>query len=194
MPTDNQGATFVKKSFQIEVSTGKIIEPIIFEVFTASAPPHFTWASALVLASFVVAISETFKISEKTFLEIGAGSALPSVTAALLGAKRVIITDRYQADLTIQTVFRALEANCIASICEILPLNWRDSCTLDSDAFPSVDFILGSDVFYSSEDLDSIIFTVAVFMHKNPNTIFYTSYQERRFAIIYISISHLSAS
>lgn len=178
-----QGGSLVKKTFQIEVSTGKVIEPIIFEVFSASAPPHFTWSSALVLASFIVAVSETIKISEKSFLEIGAGSALPSVTAALLGAKRVIITDRYQAELTFQSVFRALEANRIASICDILSLNWRCS-TLDSDAFPSVDFILGSDVFYSSEDLDSIIFTVAVFMHKNPNAIFYTSYQERRFAII----------
>jgi hypothetical protein len=83
-------------------------------------------------------------------------------------------------------VFRALETNCIASTCDILPLNWRDSCALDSDAFPSVDFILGSDVFYSSEDLDAIIFTVAVFIYKNPHAIFYTSYQERRFAFMYL--------
>jgi hypothetical protein len=63
-----------------------------------------------------------------------------------------------------------------------MPLNWGDNL-FDSVAFPSVDFVLGSDVFYSSEDLDAIIFTVAIFMHKNPDTIFYTTYQERRFTI-----------
>lgn len=172
----------VQKSYQIELSTGKIISPKIFEVFRASAPPHFTWSSALVLASFIVAMSEDVELSGKVFLEIGAGSALPSLTAALLGAKRVIITDRYQEELPLLSVRRALEANCVTSVCEIMPLNWGDNL-LNSVAFPSVDFVLGSDVFYSSEDLDAIIFTVAIFMHKNPDTIFYTTYQERRFTI-----------
>jgi len=41
------------------------------------------------------------------------------------------------------------------------------------------DIILGSDCFYDTKDFDDILATVSFLMEKNPQTKFWTSYQER---------------
>ena len=170
------------KCYQIETSEGIVIRPKVFEALNSTAP-LFTWSSALVLASFIASksfLSSVESLSELSFLELGAGTALPSITAALLGAKRVIITDRPHEEDLQNIVVRALEANNIASIGEFRPLNWGDCSIINDTVFPIVDIIIGSDVFYSTEDFDSILFTVAALIRRNPSTVFYTTYQERR--------------
>ncbi|KAI1100174.1 hypothetical protein F4804DRAFT_319740 [Jackrogersella minutella] len=85
---------------------------------------HYLWNSSLLLAEFVEAgtlrlpsefglgtvRSEAFDVAGLACLELGAGTALPSLMAALLGARDVVITDYPSA-----AVMGTLRANAAAN-------------------------------------------------------------------------------
>ena len=50
---------------------------------------------------------------------------------------------------------------------------------LDGAGTDHVDVLLGSDVLYSSEAFAPLLSTVDKYMNKNPNLVFYMTYQER---------------
>ncbi|KAF9482842.1 hypothetical protein BDN70DRAFT_874423 [Pholiota conissans] len=58
---------------------------------------HYLWNAALALASFLDSNVDLFK--GRCVLELGAGGALPSIVAAKLGARKVVVTDYPDASL-----------------------------------------------------------------------------------------------
>jgi len=98
---------------------------------------HFLWNSSLLLAELVeagtlglsatgesassarqdraagavdVAPSRDFDIAGLSTIELGAGTALPSIMAALLGARHVVVTD-YPSDVVMKTLRQNVAAN-----------------------------------------------------------------------------------
>lgn len=91
---------------------------------------HFLWNSSLLLAELVeagtlglsatgefaqqdgaaVAPSRDFSITNLSTIELGAGTALPSIMAALLGARHVVVTD-YPSDVVMKTLRQNVVAN-----------------------------------------------------------------------------------
>jgi nicotinamide N-methyltransferase len=59
---------------------------------------HRQWRSGLILADAIA--RGTLDVREKRVLELGAGTALPGIAAALAGARSAVITDYDAADLT----------------------------------------------------------------------------------------------
>ncbi|KAK5656171.1 hypothetical protein OQA88_4931 [Cercophora sp. LCS_1] len=102
---------------------------------------HFLWNSSLQLAELIesgtlgleatseptsvdsqgvgkgkvnVAPSSAFKVTDLHTIELGAGTALPSILSALLGAGRVVVTD-YPAPVVIDALQRNISANVRSS-------------------------------------------------------------------------------
>lgn len=95
---------------------------------------HFLWNSSLLLAELVeagtlglsatgeftssaaqqvavdAAPSRDFSITGLSTIELGAGTALPSIMAALLGARHVVVTD-YPSDVVMKTLRQNVVAN-----------------------------------------------------------------------------------
>ena len=87
---------------------------------------HFLWNSSLLLAELLetdtLRLSEkeknggslgngvTFDVTGETCIELGAGTALPSVLAALLGAKAVTVTD-YPSEFVMSVLRTNIKAN-----------------------------------------------------------------------------------
>ena len=83
------------KKFQIQSTAGEIIYPIIAEYFDEDETV-FTWECALVLSTYIV--SRRYEFLNKNILEIGCGNGLVSITAALIGATNITMTDRAQIE------------------------------------------------------------------------------------------------
>ena len=109
----------------------------------------WVWDSAIVLSNWMANQGPThFNFQDKTVLELGAGAGLPGLTAAQLGASRVILTD---VSPLLPGLLKNVEANGLGERVEVRELVWG------SDESPSqigeFDLVLMSDVFYNAEEM-----------------------------------------
>lgn len=81
------------------------------------------WPGSFVLADFLC--DNTFLCNDKNVLELGAGSSLPSLVAAVLGANKVVVTD-YPEDSVIENITQVFNKNKICNHI-VLPHRWGDS-------------------------------------------------------------------
>jgi predicted nicotinamide N-methyase len=70
------------------------------------------WPGSRVLADFLIENCNSFV--GKSCLELGSGGALPSLVAASLGARRVVITD-YPAEGVIENILNVISANALTN-------------------------------------------------------------------------------
>lgn len=97
------------------------------------------WPASIALAREVLARGED--LSGKRVLELGAGTGIPGIVAASLGA-RVLQIDR--SDIAVHLCLRNIERNR-ASTVEVRSADWE---SFQSDV--KFDLILGSDVLYAT--------------------------------------------
>jgi methyltransferase-like protein 23 len=95
------------------------------------------WPAAIALAHDLASRS----LEGKRVLELGAGTGLPGIVAATLGA-RVVQTDRQEVALYISKL--NAERNGVASAIELREADW--TAWTDRDAY---DLIIGSDIIYA---------------------------------------------
>ncbi|XP_078448262.1 putative methyltransferase family protein isoform X4 [Wolffia australiana] len=119
----------------------------------------FVWPCAIALAEYVW--QQRSRFSSKSVVEgvdqLGAGTSLPGLVAAKVGAN-VTLTDDSKNP-------------------EVLGLTWGE---WDPPLFSlSPDFLLGADVLYDNSDFDDL-FATATFLMKNcPGCVFITAYHAR---------------
>nr|GMD96106.1 protein N-lysine methyltransferase METTL21A-like [Ipomoea batatas] len=111
----------------------------------------WTWDSAFYLSNWIATHRQTVQFTGKTVLELGAGTGLPGMTAARLGAKRVVLTD---IEPLVPALRKSVEANGLGERVWVSRLVWG------SDEFPSrlgesgeVDAVLMSDVFFDAAEM-----------------------------------------
>ncbi|HEX8500889.1 MAG TPA: 50S ribosomal protein L11 methyltransferase [Pyrinomonadaceae bacterium] len=98
------------------------------------------WPAAIALAHDVASRAED--LAGRRVLELGAGTGLPGIVAATLGA-RVVQTDR--DELAMSACGRNCERNGAGAV-ERRPADWASW-----DDAGSYDFIIGSDILYNEE-------------------------------------------
>lgn len=123
--------------------TGALLTPIDEAYFldgTRNRVPYGValWPAAIALAHEVIARAD--EVRGKRLLELGAGTGLPGIVAASLGAQ-VTQTDRH--DLALSICRRNVERNGVSSI-ECRAAEWSDWS--DTRRY---DWIIGSDVLYA---------------------------------------------
>lgn len=98
------------------------------------------WNSALHLAHWMAGAGD---LSGRTVLELGAGTGLPGITAALLGASLVVLTDLPP----LLPLLRAnAAANGVADRVKVRELEWGSAAGAPPEE--TADVVLLSDVFY----------------------------------------------
>ncbi|OMO93081.1 Nicotinamide N-methyltransferase-like protein [Corchorus olitorius] len=102
----------------------------------------WVWNSALVLSHWM---STHLNFQGKAVVELGAGAGLPGLTAALLGASRVLLTD---IQPLLPGLLKNVEANGFKERVEVRELVWGSET--ESGPF---DVVLMSDVFYDPENM-----------------------------------------
>eukprot|EP00981_Chlorochromonas_danica_P002111 scaffold424_cov165-Ochromonas_danica.AAC.11 len=163
----------IKKQFTIS-NQEREFQAIIYEEVNEGC--HFTtWSSASLLAAYLVCHSEEV-VRDKAVIEIGAGTALPSMISGLCGAKSLLITDRDNADPLYALIQTSAKANGIDSLCQLQALDWREGYILPSHP---IDIILGADIFYNVEDFESLIKLLSQLLELHPHALCLIGYQDR---------------
>lgn len=136
----------------------------------------YTWPSALVLAHYVWAHRPWFVGA--TVIELGAGTALPGMLAAAVGAAAVTLSDHAEFETVLARCRDAAAANGLGERCEVLGLSWGTfpPALLKSRPFQ---WILGADVMYDRASFEDLLITVILLLQKSPGAMFVTAYQKR---------------
>lgn len=107
------------------------------------------WESSLYLAEWMAGEGLAhLDLAGKTVLELGAGTGLPGLAAAVLGASRVVLTD--VAPL-LPGLRANVEANGLEGRVEIRELRWGEE-----EVGEEVDVVLMSDVFFDPEEMEGL--------------------------------------
>ncbi|KAF5753065.1 methyltransferase-like protein 23 isoform X1 [Tripterygium wilfordii] len=132
----------------------------------------FVWPCSKILAEYVW--QQRSRFSGTSVVELGAGTALPGLVAAKLGAD-VTLTDNSDGVEVLDNVKRVCELNKIK--CKVLGLTWG---VWDASIFnlqPKI--ILGADVFYDASAFDDLFATVTFLLQNSPGSVFITTYHNR---------------
>lgn len=114
----------------------------------------WVWDSALQLAHWIATQGQAdFQLQAKTVLELGAGTGLPGLMAASLGAAHVFLTDIAPLLPGLRT---SVEANGLADRVEVRELVWGS----DEPWVGDVDLVLMSDVFYDPLEMPALATTL----------------------------------
>lgn len=117
------------------------------------------WDSALVLSHWMASQApHHFPLHGKSVLELGAGAGLPGLTAALLGASRVVLTD---IGPILPVLVKNVEANGLGDRVEVRELVWG-SMDESSGWLGKFDLVLLSDVFYDTAEVAALARTLEI--------------------------------
>ncbi|KAI1078147.1 hypothetical protein F5B20DRAFT_592294 [Whalleya microplaca] len=94
---------------------------------------HYLWNGARVISKYCE--THVSEVEDRTVLELGAGAGLPSIVCAILGARKVVVTDFPDADLVINMKKNILD-------CELLP---RPDGSSEPSSIVADGFVWGAD-------------------------------------------------
>ncbi|KAI0236964.1 Methyltransferase-like protein 23 [Lamellibrachia satsuma] len=134
----------------------------------------YVWPCAVVLAQYVWHHRD--RVKGQRIIELGAGTALPGVLAARLGA-HVTLSDACHLPHCLENCHRSCQTNGLMSV-EVIGLTWGQFSP-EMLQLGLVDVILGSDCFYDGKDFEDVLVTVKYLLEKNQKAEFWTTYQER---------------
>ncbi|XP_038883268.1 methyltransferase-like protein 23 isoform X2 [Benincasa hispida] len=115
----------------------------------------YVWPCSIILAEYIW--QQKTRFVGANVVELGAGTSLPGLVAAKLGAN-VTLTD---------------DANRV----EIMGLTWGVWDISIFDLRPTI--IIGADVLYENSAFDDLFSTVAFLLQNSPGSIFITTYHNR---------------
>lgn len=132
----------------------------------------FVWPCSVVLAEYVW--QQRLRFSGATVVELGAGTSLPGLVAAKVGAD-VTLTDESNRLEVLDNMKRVIELNKLQ--CSVLGLTWG---VWDASTFSlQPKFILGADVLYDAKAFDDLFATVTYLLQNSPGSVFITTYHSR---------------
>ncbi|KAI4979293.1 hypothetical protein ZWY2020_016046 [Hordeum vulgare] len=132
----------------------------------------FVWPCSVILAEYVW--QQRPRFSRSKVVELGAGTSLPGLVAAKVGADVTLTDIAHNAEVldNIRQICSLNNANCT-----VLGLTWGDWDEPVFDLHP--DIILGADVLYDSAKFDDLFATVTFLLENSPGAVFITTYHNR---------------
>ncbi|KAI5684012.1 hypothetical protein M9H77_05240 [Catharanthus roseus] len=132
----------------------------------------FVWPCSIILAEYVW--QQKSRVSGANVIELGAGTSLPGLVAAKLGAN-VTLTDDLNRPEVLANMRDVCDLNNVK--CQVLGLTWG---LWDGPIFSLYpDIILGADVLYDTSAFDDLFATLTFLLQKSPSSVFITAYHNR---------------
>ncbi|KAG8170010.1 hypothetical protein KVR01_000755 [Diaporthe batatas] len=147
---------------------------------------HHLWNGARVAAQYFEA-DPAATVAGRTVLELGAGAGLPSLVAAALGARRVVMTDFPDAEILATMERNIAECGIIAAKADVIVSKgfvWGfDPAPLLAElpaAHPKFDVLILADLLFRHSEHGKLLDTIRDTMAPGPGArayVFFTSYR-----------------
>eukprot|EP00053_Salpingoeca_punica_P024850 m.221834 g.221834 ORF g.221834 m.221834 type:complete len:245 (+) comp72473_c0_seq1:101-835(+) len=138
----------------------------------------YTWPCAARLAELLWS-QPAGHLNGKMVLELGAGTGLPGLVAARLGAAGVVLSDRARDAAVLDNMRLAVQMNNLQQTVNVVGINWGEFSPAVVTMSPP-DIILAADCFYDREDYDALLATMVFFLEQKRSTAYtLTAYQHR---------------
>ena len=141
----------------------------------------YLWPCAPVLAWYIWLKQDD--IRGKNVLELGSGTALPGLLCSKIGASKVWLSDDSWQENTLKNIREAVKINAVEEKTETLPLTWgeytEELFQFDGSAGRSLDFIIGSDLFFDPDVFEPLLITISYLLEDNQNAQVWIAVQER---------------
>lgn len=137
----------------------------------------YIWPCSPVLSWYLWLHQE--EIRGKRVLELGAGTSLPGLLCAKIGAERVWLSDDATAPNILNNCEEAVRLNGLEDKVKVIGIRWG---SFDPDLFSfesHLDYIIGSDLFFDPEVFDPLCVTLSFLLKRNPGAQVLISVQER---------------
>ncbi|XP_021714057.1 methyltransferase-like protein 23 [Chenopodium quinoa] len=132
----------------------------------------FVWPCSVVLAEYVW--QQRSRFSGTSVTELGAGTSLPGLVAAKVGAD-VTLTDDSKRVEVLENIRSVCDLNKLS--CKVKGLTWGIWEAQIFELHPQI--LLGADVLYDTSAFDDLFSTVAFLLQTTPGSVFITSYHNR---------------
>ncbi|RWR90703.1 methyltransferase-like protein 23 isoform X1 [Cinnamomum micranthum f. kanehirae] len=132
----------------------------------------FIWPCSIALAEYVW--QQRSQFSGATVIELGAGTSLPGLVAAKVGAE-VILTDDSSRLEVLDNIRKMCDLNKVS--CKVMGLTWGEWDTPLFSLAPKI--VLGADVLYDTSAFDDLFATVTFMLQNSAGSVFITTYHNR---------------
>ncbi|XP_023518702.1 methyltransferase-like protein 23 [Cucurbita pepo subsp. pepo] len=132
----------------------------------------YVWPCSIILAEYIW--QQKTRFSGANVVELGAGTSLPGLVAAKLGAN-VTLTDDANRVEVLDNIRRVCDLNKLN--CNVIGLTWGVWDTSIFNLRPTI--IIGADVLYENSAFDDLFSTVAFLLQSSPGSVFITTYHNR---------------
>ena len=115
----------------------------------------------------------------KNVLELGAGTSLPGLLCSKLGAEHVWLSDDATAPNILSNCEEAVRLNELKDKVSVIGITWG---SFDADVLNfenTLDYIIGSDLFFDPEVFEPLCVTLSFLLKRNPGAQVFISVQER---------------
>ncbi|UJR21944.1 hypothetical protein I4U23_025013 [Adineta vaga] len=172
------------------------ISVTILETFDTSSSSYglYLWPCSPILAQYIWYHRNDF--IGKNILEIGAGTSLPGLVAAKIGAHNVVLCDDPKPDKWLPLIREAITKNqMIADRIRIEFLDWYDEKSIDEliqkYLSMNIDIILGSDIFFHKKDFETILALLDKLFSHGQSSLKFIGTIERRSRSTMLKLNHL---
>ena len=136
------------------------------------------WDAALVLAKYLE--QHRHEVRGRAVLELGAGTGAVGLSAGVLGAARVVLTDQEDlVEFLEHNIDLNTEVTQPGSEVTAMPLHWGDNTHIEAvmNTVTRLELILVSDCVFYKESLDDLVETMQLLSDKNTKILL--TYEER---------------
>ena len=137
----------------------------------------YIWPSSPVLSWYVWFHREDFV--GKHVLELGAGTSLPGLLCAKVGAAKVFLSDIATDDNVLQNCHQAVKINDLSEKIQVVGVTWGLFEPDTNIICEKLDYLIGSDLFFDPSVFEQLCVTISFLLNANAAARVLISVQER---------------
>ena len=146
----------------------------------------YIWPCSIVLSDYIFQMGCRRELKDKSILEIGGGTGLCGIVAALKNfeAKVVVVSDKHDSAVVLENIRKNLwlNRNQIISRTGVVGFSWghfEQILVFEKEFSASYDLLLASDIFYDPDLFEDGVVTVLFLLQNYSSSFLLTSYEER---------------
>ena len=168
---------YVRKNGSVSLNESEPPVSVVIPEQLAASYGLYIWPSSPLLSWYVWLRREDFV--GKQILELGAGTSLPGLLCAKIGAAQVFLSDIATDDNVLENCRQAVNINDLSDRVQVVGVTWGMVGTDTFKLCEKLDYVIGSDLFFDPSVFEQLCVTISFVLNVNPGVEVLITVQER---------------